>query len=134
MKRGAMLICGLAVLAAAAGPASAAYIASYEGWSKLTQQDKATYVEGLSDASNVVETGEAYNAVRAAVVNARATCLYRDKVTSQMLAALIDNQYHNDPSAHDLPPMTIYLRETYRICRQDIEPAVEAAHKPDPQS
>jgi hypothetical protein len=51
----------------------------------------------------------------------------RDDVTDQKLVALIDQRYQTDMSARELPPMVLFERETYRICRQDIDAAVDAA-------
>jgi hypothetical protein len=127
-----ILALAAATLAAAAAPAEAAYLVNYAGWSKLSEREKNTYVQGLNDASSVVDTGAAANAVQGAMVRGRATCLSRDKVTAAMLVALIDTRYQNDPSARDLPPMTLYLRETYRICRQDIDASIDAATNPQP--
>lgn len=134
MRRTIILALAAAGLAAAAAPAEAAYLTNYAGWSKLSERDKAAYVEGLNDASSVVDTGAAANAVQAAMVRGRATCLNRDQVSAKMLAALIDTRYQNDPSARDLPPMTLYLRETYRICRQDIDASIDSATNPKPVS
>jgi len=125
MKRSAILAFGLTALAASA--AHAAFLVNYAGWSKLTKTDKLAYVRGLNDASSVVDTGEAANAMQAAIVRGRMTCLARDQVTDHMLVALIDTRYQNDPSARDLPPMSLFASETFRICRQDIDAAIEAA-------
>jgi hypothetical protein len=133
MRRITMLALGAAALATMAAPAEAAYRANYASWSKLTPREKAVYVEGLNDASSVVDTGEAANPVQGAMVRGRVKCLNRDKVSAAMLVALIDTQYQNDPSARDLPPMTIYLRETYRICQQDIQASIDAATNPNPK-
>lgn len=119
------ILAGLLPVLLAAGAAQAAYISNYMGWAKLGPQEKLAYVKGLNDASSVVETGDAYNPVQAARVRGRAACLSRDQVTDQMLVALIDTRYQSDPSAKALPPMVLYERETYRICRQDIDAAVD---------
>ena len=124
MKRSAILVFGLAALAASA--AHAAFLTNYAGWSKLTKSEKLAYVRGLNDASSVVDTGEAANAVQSAIVQGRMTCLARDQVTDRMMVALLDTRYQNDPSAHDLPPMSLFASETYRICRHDIDAAIEA--------
>ena len=132
MKRSAILTAaGVAVLAAAPA-ADAAYRPNYASWSKLNDQQKIAYVEGLNDGAGVVDTGSAANVVQGALVRGRTACLNKNEVSSHMLVALIDTQYQNDPSARDLPPMTIYLRETYRICRQDIEASIDAATNPTP--
>jgi hypothetical protein len=127
MKRIAILAFGLVALALMAGPASAAFLTNYAGWSKLNPTEKLAYVRGLNDASSVVDTGEAANRVQAAMVKGRTACLARDGVTDKMLAALIDQRYQSDPSSRDLPPMVLFERETYRICRQDIEAALDAS-------
>jgi hypothetical protein len=124
MKRSAILVFGLAALAAST--AQAAFLTSYAGWSKLSTSEKLAYVRGLNDASSVVDTGEAANAVQGAIVRGRMTCLARDQVTDRMMVALIDTRYQQDPSARDLPPMSLFASETYRICRQDIQAAIEA--------
>lgn len=132
MRRHAILAAaGLAVLAAPA--AQAAYRSDYASWSKLNDREKQAYVEGLNDGSGVVDTGQAANVVQGALVRGRAACLNKNQVSARMLVALIDTQYQNDPSARDLPPMTIYLRETYRICRQEIETSIDEATNPHPK-
>jgi hypothetical protein len=130
MKRSAILVFGLAALAASA--AHAAFLTSYAAWSKLTTSEKLAYVRGLNDASSVVDTGEAANPVQAAIVRGRMSCLSRDQVTDRMLVALIDTRYQHDPSSHDLPPMSLFASETFRICRRDIQSAIEAA-RPAPE-
>jgi hypothetical protein len=124
MKRSAILISGLLALAAPA--AHAAFLTNAEGWSKLSSSEKLAYVRGLNDASSVVDTGEAANDIQGAIVRGRMTCLARDQVTDRMLAALIDARYHSDASAHGLPPMSVFISETYRICRHDIDAAIDA--------
>jgi hypothetical protein len=127
MKRVAILAFGLAALAAA--PASAAFLTNYESWSKLTAQEKLAYVRGVNDASSVVDMdndGLPLNPMHVAIVKGRMTCLARDQVTDKMLVALIETRYQTDPSARDIPPMSIFERETYRICMQDIQAAVDA--------
>jgi hypothetical protein len=134
MTRAAILAFGLLSCGLTAAPASAAFLTSYAGWSRLTGPEKLAYVQGLNDASSVVDTGAAFNPVQAAMVRGRVTCMARDKVTAQLLAALIDQRYRTDPSARDLPPMSIFERETFRICRQDIDAAVDAARQAGPST
>ena len=131
MRRSAILVLGLAAMAAATA-AHATFLTNYTGWSKLTTSEKLAYVRGMNDASSVVDTGEAANAIQAAMVSGRMTCLTRDQVTDRMLVALIDTRYQNDPSARDLPPMSLFVNETHRICRQDIDSAIEAS-RPAPE-
>jgi hypothetical protein len=132
MRRGAILVLGLAAMGAATA-AHATFLSNYAGWSKLTATDKLAYVRGLNDASSVVDTGEAANAIQAAMVSGRMTCLARDHVTDRMMVALIETRYQNDPSSRDLPPMSLFVSETHRICRQDIDSAIEAS-QPAPET
>ena len=133
MRRITILALAAASLATMAAPAEAAYRPNYASWAKLSTREKLADVEGLNDGSGVVDTGDAANPVQGAMVRGRTACLNRDKVTATMLVSLIDTQYQNDPSARDLPPMTIYLRETYRICQQDIQASIDAATNPNPK-
>ena len=130
MKRSVILVFGLAATAAASA-AHAAFLTNYASWSRLPASEKLAYVRGLNDASSVVDTGEAANPVQSAIVRGRMTCLARDKVTDRMMVALIDTRYQ-DMSARDLPPMSLFVSETYRICRQDIDAAIEATRAPAP--
>ena len=101
----------------AASPASAGggFINNGQGWTLLSPEAKAAYVQGLNDTANYIYVND--DLPTAIVKLARTRCIVEQKTTTAVLADRITTAYAKDPRLLSQPPLVIYIMRMGDVCR-----------------
>lgn len=109
-----------ATIVAIASPTVAGFIRDRSDWNRMGQAQKADYAMGLFDGlGQGVESREGQDVT----FQARYRCIAELRLQGADLATLIDEGYAGDASLWSRPPIAILLKQTNRVCRDQINEA-----------